>query len=1135
MKRPASLGPRWVRLIGWVPVGGLAIALTWLLCTENGLQAAVKIAHRLTGGALTVKEARGALAYDLSLDEVRYEIPSVTISIGHADLSLRLLPLLAGRVQAARLDVAGLLVQTHDTPADPSRKRLTVSMPLGLAVEEGHLSDFRIQIGDDAGVSQKDDRSPALAHGASGWRWQLPLAEFAAQWRGRWIVIGAVSAQTHEAGTVSTRGRIAIVDDQLLIEDMDVKGRGTARIAGALALHDGVPNDLSASWRDARWINDEALTWLASPRGHATLKGPWHDYRWTAQGNALYSGIPADVTGRGRGSLGAITLEQVAVKTLEGSIAGEGRVEWFAQLATAFRLHWVNLNPGAQYKDWNGHLSGAGSFDAQWPSGTPRMNFDATLADSQLRGYPLALQISGRTEDREVFLKMLRVQSGATQVSAQGRLLPAFGITGEVRSSDLRSLWAGLAGSGLLQVQLRGTPQAPELELHGGLDDLSYARYRAGHVGVDASLAPQGFSRAALDLADVRAGAALKEVKLRAQGTQAKHEATAEARSADGNAQATFTGGLTGAAWRGELTRMHVAPARGEDWVLEGPSEITYARSRLEVEPVCLNSGSSRACAHVTIAPGVLDLAFRTRDFDLTHLRPWLPGELALTGTLSGTAALGLAQGELVDISADLTCSAGLIAAGGSKLEYGPGELRIQPEDRRLHATVHLRPGGGDLVGDVWVAPGASLPDRPMLGELHAHLPDLSWLPVLSPEIGSAQGSLDSTLQVSGTPRSPKLDGSLQLAGGRVQLVTPGIELTDITASFSRKKAAPLSLHAEARSGGGTLVVDGALKELQPHVLGEIMIKGENVQGFNTAEFRAWLSPDLKLTLEQGLARLTGTLVVPRAEITPRELVSGGVAPSGDQVIVEDAGEQRAGRLRVETQVRIVLGDNVRFDGLGLKTRLTGAITAIDDPERPTRGLGELRLDGGRYKAYGQDLTIETGRLIFGGGPVTDPAVDLTAYRKPLETIKVGLHARGTLEAPEFSLFSEPAMSQEEQLSWLVLGRSLSGTLDTAQATQLSGAALSLGLTGGEYLAQQLAPTLGLDEVSLGARPGETADLARFTVGKYLSPKLFVSYGVGLFQPGHYFRMRYDLSKHFKLQGESGTQQGGDVIYSIEK
>ena len=126
-------------------------------------------------------------------------------------------------------------------------------------------------------------------------------------------------------------------------------------------------------------------------------------------------------------------------------------------------------------------------------------------------------------------------------------------------------------------------------------------------------------------------------------------------------------------------------------------------------------------------------------------------------------------------------------------------------------------------------------------------------------------------------------------------------------------------------------------------------------------------------------------------------------------------------------------------------------------------------------------------------------------------------------------------MSQEEQLSWLVLGRSLSETLKGGQGGELAGAAVSLGLTGGDFLAQQLGGRLGFDQVSVGAKPGETAEKARFAIGKYLSPKLFVSYGVGLFQPGNYFRLQYDLGRRFKLSGESGVTSGGDLLYTIER
>src|SRR6185295_1302080 len=137
-----------------------------------------------------------------------------------------------------------------------------------------------------------------------------------------------------------------------------------------------------------------------------------------------------------------------------------------------------------------------------------------------------------------------------------------------------------------------------------------------------------------------------------------------------------------------------------------------------------------------------------------------------------------------------------------------------------------------------------ALPDRPMLGDLHLKLPDLSWLPVLSPEVASAQGSIDADLNISGTLRGPALDGRLQVANGRVRLATPGIELTDITASFDRGRAAPLKAHLSAKSGQGQFTLEGVLKSMQPKPNGTFTLKGEEVQGFNTPELHAWITPD---------------------------------------------------------------------------------------------------------------------------------------------------------------------------------------------------------------------------------------------------------------------------------------------------
>jgi len=328
----------------------------------------------------------------------------------------------------------------------------------------------------------------------------------------------------------------------------------------------------------------------------------------------------------------------------------------------------------------------------------------------------------------------------------------------------------------------------------------------------------------------------------------------------------------------------------------------------------------------------------------------------------------------------------------------------------------------------------------------------------------------------------------------------------------------------------------------------------------STPNAHVWITPDLHLQRDENGARFEGTLMVPKADITPKDLGSSGVSVSRDQVIIVDGKPQVVASgtpLQIYSNVQLVLGDAVRFDGFGLVTRISGVVTVNEEPLRDPTAKGELRLLDGAYKAYGQDLTIEDGRLIFDGGAVTQPAVDITASRHPADDIKVGVHVRGTLSKPMLTLQSEPAMSREQQLSWLVLGRALEQN-STQDRSAISSAALSLGLSGGDFIANRLARKVGIDSISVGSAPAGGSDVAAdaaaisgsqaaqgaglaansaaaLTLGKYLTPKLFVSYGVSLFEPGQTFRILYTLGHGFKVQAESGTASGGDLLYTYER
>jgi translocation and assembly module TamB len=63
----------------------------------------------------------------------------------------------------------------------------------------------------------------------------------------------------------------------------------------------------------------------------------------------------------------------------------------------------------------------------------------------------------------------------------------------------------------------------------------------------------------------------------------------------------------------------------------------------------------------------------------------------------------------------------------------------------------------------------------------------------------------------------------------------------------------------------------------------------------------------------------------------------------------------------------------------------------------------------------------------------------------------------------------------------------------------------------------------------------EGSEQASLVMGRYLSPKLYVSYGVGLIEAFNTFTVRYQISDKWQLKGESGEYHGADILYTIER
>jgi translocation and assembly module TamB len=292
------------------------------------------------------------------------------------------------------------------------------------------------------------------------------------------------------------------------------------------------------------------------------------------------------------------------------------------------------------------------------------------------------------------------------------------------------------------------------------------------------------------------------------------------------------------------------------------------------------------------------------------------------------------------------------------------------------------------------------------------------------------------------------------------------------------------------------------------------------------------LSGKLSAGLDQGQLRVRGDLTVDRASIVLPE--ASAPTLGDDVVIVRDtdlrnpaAAEARQAhgelttRKPMDMEIRLDLGHDLALEGQGITTRLEGNLTVRSTSvgASPFTMFGEVRTVQGRYRAWGQELDVETGIVRFNGS-YTNPALDLLAIRPQIE-VRAGVRVTGTLLAPLVQLYSEPELPEGEKLSWVVLGRAT--VMTGAEGSSMQQAAL--GLAAGQ-LSGKLASGLGVDELGLTD--------SGVTVGKRISNKLYLTYQQGLAGAASTLFIFYDITRRLTVRAQASEASAMDLVYTIK-
>ena len=436
----------------------------------------------------------------------------------------------------------------------------------------------------------------------------------------------------------------------------------------------------------------------------------------------------------------------------------------------------------------------------------------------------------------------------------------------------------------------------------------------------------------------------------------------------------------------------------------------------------------------------------------------------------------------------------------------------------------------------------------PVRGTASAQLPQVGVWSALAPPGWRMRGTLQADAALTGTRSEPQWSGTLKADELGLRSVVDGFAFSNgqLRATLAGDKITIERFSLQGPRGtepGGTLEASGTAEwrtvegSAQRQAFIELQATASKLRVSNRADRRLTLSGQLNAQLAGPRLTLRGKLTTDAALfILPDELaptLSSDVVKRGTFSAPEDPD---AVRVQPDVQVDLDLGEQFQVRGRGLQTRLSGQLSVRSTPAVPApRVLGEVRTVSGTYRAYGQQLSIETGVLRF-TGPYDDPTLDILAVRPQQGTggQRVGVQITGSAQSPRVRLFSDPELPDSEKLAWLVLGRPATGA--GAEAAVLQQAAMALLARNSSGNERGLANTFGLDELGFRGQAtnadGTTA-AAALTLGKRISNNLYLAYESSLAGTMGTVSMLYDVSRRLTLRARAGEENAVDLIFTV--
>jgi len=735
-------------------------------------------------------------------------------------------------------------------------------------------------------------------------------------------------------------------------------------------------------------------------------------------------------------------------------------------------------------------------------------------------------------------LKNLVSKIGKNRIQISGRVTSPYNLKWDINSKNLQQLVPGLAGRLISKGQLQGTIERPVINTTIDGKGLRYKGIKIGSIKANAKT-KGGIYHIKSDIINLQtADQKVKRLKVELNGRVDNHSITLFADHEQGKVSLKANGGWINQHWKGRLQSLALKDSKAGDWRLQRPTSINLSQKSFSASKFCLAGRKTQICSTLAwSSKSGLRTKGTLRKTPLSLFKQWLPEGVVLNGTVSGRYDIKQNAGKpvgTINVTFPNSHFSFKNADGEEEtLAYKNAELNAVINNKTVIAKAKMTiVNRGQLSVDATIKLSPKNGRHSINGKAQFDVPNINWAQRYIPHSRGLRGKLTSKISFSGLLSNPQIRGDAELQNAYLRLPEAGTELTKINIKLHADRPGQANIKGQMFMGRGALNITGSFNARDiTHWKAVVKISGNNIRFMNTNEIKATMSPNLTIGITPKVVSIQGKVIIPEAFIHLKELPETSIDESEDVFVI---GERKPGEqvsaVKIRPNVLVILGEKVRINAFGLRAKLSGRVNITHNP-RDIIANGSLRVTDGKYQAYGQNLDINNGRLIFNGSPKII-GMDIRATRK-VDNYLVGVHLGGNLLNPKSKIFSDPSLPESEALSFLLTGHSLS-TSSGRESALLMSAVRGLGITGNDSLLHNIGSSLGLDDVNIVTN----SDLknSKLSLGKRLGARLYIRYLVGLSDSAQKIAIKYKINKRLSLEAETTADKYGfDFIYEFER